>query len=94
MAALLDGRVRWLVPAERLLHATGGVDPARGQGWRGYTLAMLAANAAGFVLFYALLRLQGPLPFNPAGVSRMLPLARLQHRGELRHQHQLADVLR
>ena len=49
MAAVLDGRVRWLARAERLLHAAGGVDASRGQGWRAYTLSMLAANAAGFV---------------------------------------------
>jgi K+-transporting ATPase ATPase A chain len=72
-AAVLDGRVRWLAPAERLLHAAGGVDASRGQGWRGYTLAMLAANAAGFVVLYALLRLQGALPLNLAGVSGMSP---------------------
>jgi K+-transporting ATPase ATPase A chain len=73
IADVLDGRARWLAPVERLFHAAGGVDPARGQGWRAYTLAALAANAAGFVLLYALLRLQGVLPFNPTGVAGMSP---------------------
>ncbi len=30
---------------------------------------MLAFNAAGFVLLYAILRLQGALPLNPAGLA-------------------------
>ncbi len=46
-------------PLERGLYALAGVDPAKGQDWRGYALAMLAFNAAGFVLLYAILRLQG-----------------------------------
>lgn len=57
-----------LAPLERGFYAASGVDPSRGQDWRGYTLAMLAFNAAGFVLLYAVLRLQGWLPFNPAGL--------------------------
>jgi K+-transporting ATPase ATPase A chain len=69
MAAVADGRVRFLAPLERVFHAAGGVDPARGMGWRAYTLAMLASNLAGFLLLYAILRLQGVLPLNPEGVS-------------------------
>ena len=42
---------------------------------------------------YALQRLQAVLPFNPAGQSRGRAGPRLQHRDQLRHQHQLA-VLR
>ncbi len=56
-------------PLERGLYALAGVDPAKGQDWRGYALAMLAFNAAGFVLLYAILRLQGALPLNPAGLA-------------------------
>ncbi|WP_338662366.1 potassium-transporting ATPase subunit KdpA [Pararoseomonas sp. SCSIO 73927] len=71
IAAVADGRVTWLRPVEALFYRAGGVDPGRGQDWRGYVLAMLAANAAGFVLLFAILRLQGVLPLNPAGVSGM-----------------------
>jgi len=42
-------------------------------GWQAYVLAMLAANAAGFVGLYALLRLQGVLPFNPRGFDGVPP---------------------
>ncbi|MFH5926299.1 potassium-transporting ATPase subunit KdpA [Roseomonas xinghualingensis] len=71
IAAVADGRVAWLRPVEALLYRAGGIDPSRGQDWKGYALAMLAANAAGFLLLFAILRLQGVLPLNPQGVSGM-----------------------
>jgi K+-transporting ATPase ATPase A chain len=58
-----------LGPVERGFYAAAGVDPSKGQDWRGYTLAMLAFNAVGFVLLYAILRLQNWLPLNPAGLG-------------------------
>ncbi|MBY0338750.1 MAG: potassium-transporting ATPase subunit KdpA [Acetobacteraceae bacterium] len=67
IAAVAAGRVTFLAPLERAIYAAGGIDAAKGVGWKGYTLAMLAANLAGFLLLYALLRLQGMLPFNPQG---------------------------
>lgn len=73
MAAVAGGRVIFLRPVERLLYAAGGIDPARGMSWKGYALAMLAANAAGFVVLYLLLRLQGMLPLNPQGFDGMSP---------------------
>ena len=73
IAAVADGRTGWLRPVEALFFRAGGIDPARGQNWRGYALAMLAMNAAGFALLYAILRLQGALPLNPQGVSGMSP---------------------
>lgn len=73
IAAVAAGRVTFLAPVERAFYAAGGIDPARGMGWRGYTLAMLAANAAGFLLLYAILRLQGVLPFNPQGFDGIPP---------------------
>jgi K+-transporting ATPase ATPase A chain len=71
IAAVASGRVTWLRPAEVLFFRAAGVDPERGQDWRGYALAMLAANAAGFVLLFAILRLQGMLPLNPQGFDGM-----------------------
>jgi K+-transporting ATPase ATPase A chain len=71
IAAVADGRVTWLRPLEALLYRAGGIDPARGQDWKGYALAMLAANATGFALLFAILRLQGMLPLNPQGFAGM-----------------------
>jgi K+-transporting ATPase ATPase A chain len=73
VAAVASGRVRFLAPVERAIYFAGGIDPARGMGWRSYTLAVLAANAAGFLMLYALLRLQGVLPFNPQGLAGIPP---------------------
>ncbi len=73
IAVLAAGRITVLAPLEQLFYTAAGIDPAKGQGWRAYTLAMLAANAAGFVLLYALLRLQGGLPFNPQGFGGLSP---------------------
>ncbi|MCO6417880.1 potassium-transporting ATPase subunit KdpA [Siccirubricoccus sp. KC 17139] len=72
-AAVAHGRLGFLAPVETLIYRAAGIDPKRGMGWRSYTLAMLAANAAGFALLYALLRLQGGLPLNPQGFDGLSP---------------------
>jgi len=59
------GLDRILGPAERAIYWLCGVNPANEMGWKKYTIAMIAFNAAGFVLLYALMRLQGFLPLNP-----------------------------
>jgi K+-transporting ATPase ATPase A chain len=77
MAAVFEGRTtlleRALGPVERRLYALSGIDPKREQDWLTYTLALLAFNAAGFVLLYAILRLQHLLPLNPQGFDPMSP---------------------
>lgn len=62
-----------LAPVERGFYTLAGVDPAREQGWRAYTLAMLAFSAAGLFSLYALQRLQGLLPLNPQGFDGVAP---------------------
>jgi potassium-transporting ATPase potassium-binding subunit len=62
-----------LQPAEALLFRLGGVDEQREQHWITYTIAMLLFHVAGFLILYALLRLQGLLPLNPAGQSAVAP---------------------
>ena len=83
-----------LRPVERGLYRLGGVDETREQHWLTYTVAMLLFHVGGFVVLYALLRLQGVLPFNPAGAVGGRAGSRLQHRGQLHHQHQLAELRR
>src|SRR5579862_1642007 len=58
-----------LRPVERLIYGICGVDETREQNWITYTIAMLLFNLFGFVSLYALLRLQGWLPFNPQGMT-------------------------
>ncbi|MGA2173270.1 MAG: potassium-transporting ATPase subunit KdpA [Sedimentisphaerales bacterium] len=59
------GLDRILGPVERLIYRLCGVNPANEMGWKRYTVSMLVFNAAGFVVLYALMRLQGFLPLNP-----------------------------
>jgi len=69
IAQVLEGRRHALTPllggVERLCYRAAGVDPAREMGWKAYALAMLAFNAIGLVVVYAMQRLQGALPLNP-----------------------------
>jgi len=54
-----------LRPVEAGLYWAGGVDEKREQHWLTYTVAMLLFHVGGFVILYALMRLQAVLPFNP-----------------------------
>src|SRR5947209_7698988 len=58
-----------LRPVEAGIYWIGGVDERREQDWLTYTVAMLLFHVGGFLLLYALMRLQAWLPFNPAGQS-------------------------
>ena len=58
-----------LRPVEAGLYRLGGVDETREQSWLTYTVAMLLFHVGGFLILYALLRLQGSLPFNPQGMA-------------------------
>ena len=51
----------------------GGVDEKREQHWLTYTVAMLLFHVGGFVILYAVMRLQAALPFNPAEQSAVAP---------------------
>jgi K+-transporting ATPase ATPase A chain len=73
IAAVVQGRVAWLGPVERGFYALAGVDPERGMGWKTYACALIALQAAHFVLLYAMLRLQWYLPLNPQGIAGMSP---------------------
>jgi K+-transporting ATPase ATPase A chain len=59
-----------LRPVEAALYWAGGVDEKREQHWVTYTIAMLFFHIGGFLILYALMRLQGVIPFfNPADQS-------------------------
>src|SRR5258706_1765413 len=47
----------------------GGGDERREQHWVTYTVSMLFFHVGGFLIIYALMRLQAVLPFNPAEQS-------------------------
>jgi potassium-transporting ATPase potassium-binding subunit len=57
-------------PVETALYRISGVDERREQTWVMYVVGMLFFHAGGFVILYALMRLQGVIPlFNPADQS-------------------------
>ena len=60
-----------LRPVERAIYAICGVDETREQNWVAYAFAVLLFNLFGFISLYALLRLQGWLPFNSQGMTAM-----------------------
>jgi K+-transporting ATPase ATPase A chain len=62
-----------LRPVERLLYRLSGVNEAEEQHWVTYAIAMLAFTFAGFVVLYALQRLQALLPFNPQNLDAVSP---------------------
>jgi K+-transporting ATPase ATPase A chain len=58
-----------LRPVEAGIYWLGGVDEKREQHWLTYTVAMLLFHVGGFLIIYAVMRLQAVLPFNPADQS-------------------------
>ena len=58
---------------ERSLYRLAGIDPTREQSWSHYALAVILFKIFCFIAVYAVLRLQGFLPFNPAGLGAVSP---------------------
>ncbi len=62
-----------LGPIERALYAVSGTNEREEQHWSTYAAALLLFNLAGFLVLYVLPRVQGLLPYNPAGMSAITP---------------------
>ena len=62
-----------LRPVENVFYRFAGIRNDNEQGWLPYALSMLAFNAAGFLLLYAILRLQFYMPLNPQGFAGVPP---------------------
>lgn len=73
MQRVFEARIPALAWVDRIVLRGAGVDPDRQMNWTAYAMAVLAFNLAGFVMLYALLRLQGYLPLNPDGIGAMSP---------------------
>ena len=83
-----------LRPVEAGLYRIGGVDEKREQHWLTYTVAMLLFHVGGFLILYALMRLQARAAVQPGRAVGGGAGPLLQHRGQLHHQHQLAELRR
>ncbi|MBI2764651.1 MAG: potassium-transporting ATPase subunit KdpA [Chloroflexi bacterium] len=77
MTAVYEGRRTFLHPVvrplERGIYRAAGIDESQEQGWKAYTAALLLFNLAGFLLLYAILRLQHYLPMNPQDLGGVKP---------------------
>ncbi|HVK81642.1 MAG TPA: potassium-transporting ATPase subunit KdpA, partial [Verrucomicrobiae bacterium] len=75
--AVYSGRGTWLSPVlrplERGFYALAGVKSDQEQDWKGYALALVAFSLLCTLGLFALLRLQGLLPFNPQGFEGVAP---------------------
>ena len=75
--AVYAGRVTVLSPVlrpiERAFYALGGVKAEQEQDWKSYALALVVFSLLCTLGLYALLRLQGALPFNPQGFAGVAP---------------------
>jgi len=77
LARVFGGERTFLSPVlgwlERGIYRLSGVNPDEEQHWLTYGFAMLAFSIAGFVVLYAIQRLQGVLPFNPQHLPAVGP---------------------
>jgi K+-transporting ATPase ATPase A chain len=64
---------RVFLPVERLAYRFTGIDPDSSQTWKGYAIAVVAFGAVSTLFLYAVLLLQGVLPFNPTHAPGMSP---------------------
>ncbi len=73
MAAIFEGRVRYLGVLESGFYRLAGVDKNRQMHWLEYATTLLLLSVIHFLLLYAILRLQYYLPMNPQHVAGMSP---------------------
>jgi potassium-transporting ATPase potassium-binding subunit len=73
MAAIFEGRVKFLSPLENGFYTLAGVNPKRAMRWQDYAVTLLLLSVIHFLLLYAILRLQFYLPWNPQHIAGMSP---------------------
>jgi K+-transporting ATPase ATPase A chain len=77
LTRIFSGERTWLTPVlkpiETGIYRIAGVDETREQHWLTYTVSLLLLQVMGFAALYALLRLQGMLPFNPLEQGSVAP---------------------
>ncbi|HEY3325212.1 MAG TPA: potassium-transporting ATPase subunit KdpA [Planctomycetota bacterium] len=77
MARVYEGRAHFAQkifgPVERFIYFVLRTDPKQEMNWKSYAVAMLMFNMLGLLAVYALQRLQGFLPLNPAGQAAVSP---------------------
>ncbi len=78
--------------AERGVYRLIGVDPDGEQAWPIYARSVLAFSIVSILFLYVFQRVQSHLLLS-LGFSNVPPAALLEHRRQLRDEHQLAGLL-
>ncbi len=65
---------RFFRPIERAIYRVVGIDERREQRWNVYAASMMAFTFVSLMVLYAVLRLQGSLPFNPTDRAGLSPM--------------------
>ncbi len=73
MAAVFDGRSRYLAWAERPVYRLLGTDPGQEQSWKRYAASVIVFSAVFLGIGYLMLRIQGALPLNPQHQGAVTP---------------------
>jgi K+-transporting ATPase ATPase A chain len=77
MARVFSGERTFLSPIlrpfERVIYAICGVREDDEQHWTIYTISVLLFSLSGFLVLYAMQRLQNVLPYNPQGMAAVTP---------------------
>ena len=77
MARVYTGEARitqyFMGPIERFMYRLSGVRADEDMSWKRYAFCVLAFNLVSMLVVYALQRLQGVLPLNPAGLAAVSP---------------------
>src|ERR1700731_771076 len=73
MAAVFDGRVRFLRFIERPIYRALGTDPEQEQTWQRYAISLMIFTLVSLGISYLILRLQGSLPLNPQKLGAVPP---------------------
>jgi K+-transporting ATPase ATPase A chain len=73
MAAVFEGRVKWLAFVERPLYRVIGVDAENEQSWQRYAGSVIIFSGLALLVTYGIFRLQGSLPFNPQHLGAVGP---------------------
>ena len=73
MAAVFEGRVKWLAWVERPVYRVLGVDAENEQSWQRYASSVIIFSGFALLITYGIFRLQGSLPFNPQHLGAVGP---------------------
>jgi K+-transporting ATPase ATPase A chain len=73
MAAVFEGRVRWLSAVERPIYRVIGVRQDSEQTWKRYSASVIVFSGVALLVTYGIFRLQGMLPFNPQHLPGVTP---------------------